>query len=649
MGLGVFQKIIKKHLMEGEMIAGKSIGIKIDQTLTQDTTGTMVYLEFEALRITHVKTELSVSYVDHNLLQNDYKNADDHRFIQSSASKYGAYFSRPGNGICHQLHLERFSVPGKTLLGSDSHTPTCGGIGMIAIGAGGLDVALAMAGNPFYMKMPQIVNVILTGKLKPFVSAKDIILYLLKKMSVKGGINKVFEFTGSGLRSLSVSERATITNMGAELGATTSIFPSDNMAYEFMKLQKRENDWVEIIADKDAVYDQNFEAVYDQNFEINLDSLEPMIAQPHSPDNVVKIRDIAGIKVDQVAIGSCTNSSLSDLMKIASLLKGRRIHPEVSVALNPGSRQVVRELVRRGALDWLLSAGVRILEMGCGPCIGIGFSPRSKGVSLRTYNRNFPGRSGTKDAQIYLVSPESAVAAAITGKITDPRDLGMKYPKIDVDKPFIINDSMIIPPSKLPDSVKIEKGPNIISIPLKSSLSNYIQAKVQLKLDNNISTDDILPAGTEIMSLRSNLPKISEYTFRYVNPDFFQIMKKEKTGIIVGGENYGQGSSREHAALTVMYLGIKTIIVKSFARIHRDNLINCGILPLLFKHEKDFDRIEQGDVLAFETSHLKSVNIEITNISKNFVFEALHDLNEREKTIVKAGGILPHYQSKKLD
>jgi len=641
MGLGVFQKIIKSHLMEGEMIAGKSIGIKIDQTLTQDTTGTMVYLEFEALRIPHVKTELSVSYVDHNLLQNGYKNADDHRFIQSSASKYGAYFSRPGNGICHQLHLERFSVPGKTLLGSDSHTPTSGGIGMIAIGAGGLDVALAMAGNPFYMKMPQIVNVILTGKLKLFVSAKDIILYLLKKLSVKGGINKVFEFTGSGLRSLSVSERATITNMGAELGATTSIFPSDNMAYEFMKLQKRESDWVEIIADKDVVYDQSFE--------INLDSLEPMIAQPHSPDNVVKIRDIAGIKVDQVAIGSCTNSSLSDLMKVASMLKSRKIHPEVSVALNPGSRQVVRELARRGALDWLLSAGVRILEMGCGPCIGIGFSPRSKGVSLRTYNRNFLGRSGTKDAQIYLVSLESAVAAAITGKITDPRDLGMEYPKIDVDKPFIIGDSMIIPPSKHPDSVKIEKGPNIISIPLKSSLSNNIQAKVQLKLNNNISTDDILPAGTEIMSLRSNLPKISEYTFHYVNPDFFQRMKKEKKGIIIGGKNYGQGSSREHAALTLMYLGIKTIIVKSFARIHRDNLINCGILPLVFKHEKDFDRIEQGDVLAFETNHLKSVNIEITNISKNFVFEALHDLNEREKTIVKAGGILPHYQSKKLD
>jgi aconitate hydratase len=641
MGLGVFQKIIKSHLIEGEMIAGKSIGIKIDQTLTQDTTGTMVYLEFEALGIPQVKTELSVSYVDHNLLQNGYKNADDHRFIQSSASKYGAYFSRPGNGICHQLHLERFSVPGKTLLGSDSHTPTCGGIGMIAIGAGGLDVALAMAGNPFHMKMPQVVNVILTGKLKPFVSAKDIILYLLKKLSVKGGINKVFEFTGSGVSSLHVSERATITNMGAELGATTSIFPSDNITYEFMKLQKRESDWVEIVADKDAIYDQSIEII--------LDSLEPMVAQPHSPDNVLKIRDIAGKKVDQVAIGSCTNSSLRDLMKVAQMLKGRRIHPEVSVALNPGSRQVVRELVRRGALDWLLSAGVRILEMGCGPCVGIGFSPRSKGVSLRTFNRNFPGRSGTKDAQVFLVSPESAVAATITGKITDPRDLGIEYPEIDIDKPLIIDDSMIISPSKHPDRVKIERGPNIISIPLKSSLSNYIQAKVQLKLGNNISTDDILPAGTEIMSLRSNLPKISEYTFRYVNPDFFQKMKKDKTGIIVGGNNYGQGSSREHAALVVMYLGIQTIIVKSFARIHRDNLINSGILPLIFKNEEDFNKIEQGDMLAFETNHLKSSDIQIKNISKNYVFEALHDLNEREKTIVWAGGILPYYKNKKLN
>ena len=641
MGLGIFQKIIKSHLIEGEIIAGESIGIKIDQTLTQDTTGTMVYLEFEAFGIPQVKTELSVSYVDHNLLQNGYKNADDHRFIQSSASKYGVYFSRPGNGICHQLHLERFAIPGKILLGSDSHTPTCGGISMVAIGAGGLDVALAMAGNPFYLKMPEVVNVILTGKLKPFVSAKDIILFLLKKLSVKGGINKVFEFTGSGLRFLSVSERATITNMGAELGATTSIFPSDRETQKFMKLQNRESAWVEIIADKDAIYDQSLE--------INLDSLEPMIAQPHSPDNVVKIRDISGIKVDQVAIGSCTNSSLKDLMKVAYMLKGRKIHPEVSVALNPGSRQVVRELVRRGALDWLLSAGVRILEMGCGPCVGIGFSPRSKGVSLRTFNRNFPGRSGTKDAQIYLVSPESAVAAAITGKITDPRDLGMEYPEINVNKAFMINDSMIILPSKHPDRVKIEKGPNIISIPLKSSLSNYIQAKVQLKLGNNISTDDILPAGTEIMALRSNLPKISEYTFHYVNPDFFQRMKKEKKGIIVGGKNYGQGSSREHAALTLMYLGIKTIIVKSFARIHRDNLINCGILPLVFKHEKDFDRIEQGDVLAFETNHLQSSNIQIKSVSKNFVFEAIHDLNEREKTIVRAGGILPYYRNKKLN
>ena len=641
MGLGVFQKIIKSHLIEGEMIAGKSIGIKIDQTLTQDTTGTMVYLEFEAFGIPQVKTELSVSYVDHNLLQNGYKNADDHRFIQSSASKYGAYFSRPGNGICHQLHLERFSVPGKTLLGSDSHTPTSGGIGMIAIGAGGLGVALAMAGNPFYMKMPQIVNVILTGKLKPFVSAKDIILYLLKKLSVKGGINKVFEFTGSGLRSLSVSERATITNMGAELGATTSIFPSDRETYKFMKLQNRESVWVEIVADKDAIYDQSIEII--------LDSLEPMVAQPHSPDNVVKIRDISGMKVDQVAIGSCTNSSLKDLVKVAQMLKGRKIHPEVSVALNPGSRQVVRELVRIGAFDWLLSAGVRILEMGCGPCVGIGFSPRSKGVSLRTYNRNFPGRSGTKDAQVYLVSPESAVAAAITGKITDPRDLGIEYPEIDIDKQLIIDDSMIILPSKHPDRVKIERGPNIISIPLKSSLCNYIQAKVQLKLGNNISTDDILPAGTEIMSLRSNLPKISEHTFRYVNPDFFQRMKKEKTGIIVGGNNYGQGSSREHAALTIMYLGIKMVIVKSFARIHRSNLINCGILPLTFVNENDFDKLRQDDILELTINDLNSNIMEVRNKTKNIVFLVKHDLNNREKDIVKAGGILSYYRSKKLD
>ena len=641
MGLGVFQKVIKSHLIEGEMIAGKSIGIKIDQTLTQDTTGTMVYLEFEAFGIPQVKTELSVSYVDHNLLQNGYKNADDHRFIQSSASKYGAYFSRPGNGICHQLHLERFSVPGKTLLGSDSHTPTCGGIGMIAIGAGGLDVALAMAGNPFYMKMPQVVNVILTGKLKPFVSAKDIILYLLKKLSVKGGINKVFEFTGSGLRSLSVSERATITNMGAELGATTSIFPSERETHKFMKLQNRESDWVEIVADKDAIYDQSIEII--------LDSLEPMVAQPHSPDNVVKIRDIAGKKVDQVAIGSCTNSSLKDLVKVAQMLKGRKIHPEVSVALNPGSRQVVRELVRIGAFDWLLSAGVRILEMGCGPCVGIGFSPRSKGVSLRTYNRNFPGRSGTKDAQVYLVSPESAVAAAITGKITDPRDLGIEYPEIDIDKQLIIDDSMIILPSKHPDRVKIERGPNIISIPLKSSLGNYIQAKVQLKLSNNISTDDILPAGTEIMSLRSNLPKISEHTFRYVNPDFFQRMKKEKTGIIVGGNNYGQGSSREHAALTIMYLGIKMVIVKSFARIHRSNLINCGILPLTFVNENDFDKLRQDDILELTINDLNSNIMEVRNKTKNIVFLVKHDLNNREKDIVKAGGILSYYRSKKLD
>lgn len=641
MGLSLFEKIIKDHLVEGEMVVDKNIGIKIDQTLTQDATGTMVYLEFEALGVPQVKTELSLSYVDHNMLQNGYRNADDHRFIQSAASKYGAYFSRPGNGICHQLHLERFAIPGKTLLGSDSHTPTCGGIGMVAIGTGGLDVALAMAGNPFYLRMPKVVNVILKGKLNPFVTAKDVILFLLKKLSVKGGVNKVFEFSGRGVDYLDVWDRATITNMGAELGATTSIFPSDRMTYEFMRLQSRENDWVEMVADEGAIYDQIIE--------IALDSLEPMIARPHSPDNVVNIKDIQGIKVDQVAIGSCTNSSLKDLMNVAYMLKGKKVHPDVSVAINPGSRQVVRELVRRGVFDWLLCAGVRILEMGCGPCVGIGFSPRSKGVSLRTFNRNFPGRSGTEDAQVYLVSPESAVAAAITGRITDPRALGIDYPGIHINEPLIIDDSMIIPPSKKSEMVKIEKGPNIGSIPLKSSLRDSIKSKVQLKLKDNISTDDILPAGTEIMSLRSNLPKISEYAFHYIDEDFFKRMKEEKTGIIVGGNNFGQGSSREHAALTLMYLGVQAIIVKSFARIHRDNLINFGILPLIFKKKDDFEKIEPGDIISFETNHLQSSHIQIKNISKNFYFKVFHDLNEREKKIVRAGGMLPYYKNKKVD
>lgn len=638
MGLGIFQKIIKNHLIEGKMISGETIGIKIDQTLTQDATGTMVYLEFETLGIPKVKTETSVSYVDHNLLQNGFMNADDHKFLQSSASKYGIYFSRPGNGICHQVHLERFAIPGKTLLGSDSHTPTCGGIGMVSIGVGGLDVALAMAGKPFYIKMPQIVNVIIKGKLNPFVSAKDIILFLLKQLTVKGGVNKVFEFSGPGLETLDVPERATIANMGAELGSTTTIFPSDNITYKFMRLQKRERDWIKIEADKDAVYDQTIE--------IDLNSLNPLIAQPNSPDNVVKIKEISGIKVDQIAIGGCTNSSFEDLMKVALILKGKKIHPEVSVAINPGSRQVLREIEKSGALEWLLFAGVRILEVGCGPCIGMGFSPPTNGVSLRTYNRNFLGRSGTKNAKVYLVSPESAAASAITGVITDPRDLGLEPLKIEIEEKIDTNDSMILSPSVEPEKVKIIKGPNIYSLPLKNHLENKIEAKIELKVGDNITTDDIIPAGANVLPLRSNLPKISEHTFESIDPKFVSRMKKEGKGIIIGGVNYGQGSSREHAALTIMYLGIKMVVVKSFARIHRSNLINCGILPLTFKDEKDFNKLEQGNILELRISDLESDIIEIKNVEKNFMFKVKNDLNNREKDIVKAGGILPYYKNK---
>lgn len=641
MGLGVFQKIIKKHLLDGKLTPGETIGIRIDQTHTQDATGTMVYLEFETLGIPKVKTETSVSYVDHNLLQNGFMNADDHKFLQSFASKYGIYFSRPGNGICHQVHLERFAIPGKTLLGSDSHTPTCGGIGMVSIGVGGLDVALAMAGKPFYIKMPQIVNVIIKGKLKPFVSAKDIILFLLKQLTVKGGVNKVFEFSGPGVSTLNVTERATITNMGAELGATTSIFPSDDITYKFMKLQNRERDWVKIYADKDAVYDQTIE--------IDLDTLEPLIAQPHLPDNVVKIKEISGIKVDQIAIGGCTNSSFEDLMKVALILKGKKIHPEVNVAINPGSRQVLREIEKNGALEWLLSAGVRILEIGCGPCIGMGFSPSTNGVSLRTYNRNFLGRSGTKSAKVYLVSPESAAAAAITGFITDPRDLGLEPLKIEIEEKIDTNDSMILSPSVEPEKVKIIKGPNIYSLPLKDHLENKIEAKIELKVGDNITTDDIIPAGANVLPLRSNLPKISEHTFELIDSKFVSRMKKEGKGIVIGGVNYGQGSSREHAALTIMYLGIKMVIVKSFARIHRSNLINCGILPLTFVNENDFDKLRQDDILELTINDLNSNIMEVRNKTKNIVFLVKHDLNNREKDIVKAGGILSYYRSKKLD
>jgi len=639
MGLGIFQKIIKNHLVEGKMKSGESIGIKIDQNLIHDGTGMLVYLELESMGITKIQTETSVCYIDHGLLQNGFMNADNYRFLQSASSKYGAYFSRPGNGICHQVHLERFAKPGQILLGADSHTPTSGAAGMIAIGGGGLDIALVMSGEPFRLRMPEIVNIVLKGKLNLFVSAKDIILYLLKKLTAKGGISKVFEYSGSGLENLNISQRATIANMGTELGALTSIFPSDNMVFKFMQYQNRERDWISIEADKDLVYDQTIE--------IDLETLEPLIAQPHSPDKVVKVKDIAGKRVGQVAIGSCTNSSFEDLMKVATMLKGKKIHPNTEVALNPGSMQVLREITKNGALDWLLSAGVRILEVGCGPCIGMGFSPATNGISLRTYNRNFIGRSGTKSAQVYLVSPETAVAAAITGMITDPRDLGLDLPKISVEGKCVTDDSMILSPSIEPEKVEIIRGPNIVSLPMNAPLNDEIKTKIQLKLEDNITTDDITPGGTKVLPLRSNLPKSSEYTFVSIDSDFFSRMKKEGKGIIIGGYNYGQGSAREMAAFACMYLGVKAIIVKSFSRIHRDNLINSGVLPLIFERVEDYDKLEQGDLLEIKVKNLESNIINIKNKTKKFVFMAKHELTNREKEIIKAGGALPYYRNKK--
>jgi len=639
MGLGIFQKIVKSHLLEGEMVHGKTVGIKIDQNLIHDGTGMMVYLEFEALGITRIKTETVVCYIDHGLLQSGYRNADDHRYLQTASSKYGAYFSRPGNGICHQVHLERFAVPGKVLLGADSHTPTAGGVGMFAIGLGGLDIALTMAGEPFYLQMPKIINVILKGRLKPFVSAKDIILFLLKELSVKGGINKVFEYSGTGVLNLNVTERATITNMGTELGATTSIFPSDQTTFEFLKYQSRERDWIPLEADSDAQYDEKIE--------IELDTLEPLIAQPHLPDNVVNVRKIAGKSVDQIVIGSCTNSSLEDLLKVASILKGKKVHPGIEVALNAGSRQVLNEITRMGALNTLISAGVRILEVGCGPCIGMGFSPPTKGISLRTYNRNFYGRSGTIDAEVYLVSPEVAAASAITGKITDPRDLCLEPIQLANIEKKDIDDSMIISPSIEPEKVKIIKGPNIVDLPLQKPLESHIEANIQLKLGDNITTDDIVPGGSKVLPLRSNLPASAEYAFIAIDSDFKRRMKKVNKGIIIAGSNYGQGSSREMAAFVCMYLGVKAVIAKSFSRIHRDNLINSGVLPLIFERLEDYDRLEQGDLLEIKAINLESDMINIKNKTKKFIFMVKHELTNREKEIIKAGGTLPYYRNKR--
>jgi aconitate hydratase len=634
MGDNVARKILKNHLITGTLEAGQEISIRIDQTLTQDATGTMAYLQFEAMGVPQVKTKRSVSYVDHNTLQTGFENADDHLFLQSIAAKHGIYFSRPGNGICHQVHLERFGVPGETLLGSDSHTPTGGGLGMLAIGAGGLDVAVAMAGGPFYLTMPKIVNVKLLGKLSPWVSAKDIILEVLRILSVKGGVSKIIEYTGEGVKTLSVPERATITNMGAELGATTSVFPSDEITREFLKAQNREDLWQALVPDVDAHYDETIE--------IDLSELEPLVAQPHSPDNVKKVKEVGPIRVNQVAIGSCTNSSYTDLKRVASILRGKIVHPNVSLVIAPGSRQVYKMLADDGTLAELIAAGARILESACGPCIGMGQAPNSGGVSVRTFNRNFLGRSGTKDAGIYLASPEVAAASALSGHLTDPRELGTFY-EIKQPEAFSIDDRMILAPSDTPLEVEIKRGPNIKPLPVNTSLKNMITGEVLLKVGDNITTDHIMPAGAKILPLRSNIPAISEHVFEQVDEQFATRAKEKEGGFVVGGHNYGQGSSREHAALAPMYLGVKAVITKSFARIHKANLINFGILPLVFANEADYDTIDQGDILEMSCLHEELKNdatIHLVNLSKNLTYDLKHDLSDRFVNIILAGGLL---------
>ncbi len=636
MGLTLTEKILSAHLVEGEMIKGSEIGIKIDQTLTQDATGTMAYLEFEAMGVPRVKTEKSVAYIDHNTLQSGFENADDHRFIGSVCKKHGIYFSRPGNGICHQVHLERFGIPGKTLIGSDSHTPTGGGIGMIAIGAGGMDVAVAMGGGTYYITCPKVVKVNLTGKLRTWVAAKDVILEVLKRLSVKGGVGKVIEYCGEGVKTLSVPERATITNMGAELGATTSIFPSDEATRTFLKAQGREADYTPLSADEDAVYDEVVE--------INLSELVPLAACPHSPDNVKSVEEIGNMKIDQVCIGSCTNSSLLDMLKVAHILKGKTVHPDVSLSIAPGSKQVLNMLAENGALSILIDAGARILESACGPCIGMGQSPNSKGISLRTFNRNFEGRSGTKDGQIYLVSPEMAAISAVNGYLTDPREIG-DMPEFKLPEVFKINDNMVVPPieEEKMDTVEILRGPNIKPFPVSEPLAENIEAGVSLKVGDNITTDHIMPAGAKILPLRSNIPKISEYCFAVCDEHFHDRALEMGKSIIIGGSNYGQGSSREHAALAPLYLGVKAVITKSFARIHMANLINAGIVPMTFANETDYDRISEGDELAISDiiSQLKAGDvIKVTNKTKGFDFEANVSLSERQKDMIYAGGLL---------
>lgn len=635
MGYTIAEKIIKSHLVSGEMKVGEEIGLRIDQTLTQDATGTMAYLEFEVMGIPQVKTECSVAYIDHNTLQSGFENADDHKYIQTVAAKHGVYFSRPGNGICHQVHYERFGIPGKTLIGSDSHTPTGGGLGMLAMGAGGMDVAVAMGGGAYHIPMPRMIFVELIGELRPNVSAKDIILEVLRMLSVKGGVGAIVEYGGEGVATLSVPERATITNMGAELGATTSIFPSDEVTRQFLVAQDREADWSPLASDPDAEYAECYS--------INLSELEPLAACPNSPDNVKSVKELTGIKVDQIAIGSCTNSSFADMTKTALVLKGHKIADSVSLGISPGSRQVLSMMAESGALTDMIDAGARILECACGPCIGMGFSPNSKGVSLRTFNRNFLGRSGTKDGQVYLVSPETAAASALTGYITDPTTLSPIAQPQQPDR-FRINDDGIIAPLPAAEAAAAEvlRGPNIKPFPETSPLDNQIEAAVILKVGDNITTDHIMPAGSKVLPYRSNVPKISEFCFSVVDETFAARAKAAGKGFIIGGSNYGQGSSREHAALAPLFLGIKAVIAKSFARIHAANLVNAGILPLIFNNPDDYDEIEQGDVLRLDNVRSALGDDRIILHAGNKDIQLRMELAERQKEVLLAGGLLDY-------
>jgi len=634
MGETLTHKIIRQHRVSGTMEPGSEVGLRIDQTLTQDATGTMTYLQFEALELPRVRTELSVSYVDHNMLQTDFRNADDHRYLQSVAARYGLYFSRPGNGICHQVHLERFGVPGKTLLGADSHTPTAGGLGMLAIGAGGLDVAVAMAGAPFYVPMPRVIYVHLEGALRPWVSAKDLILELLRRLSVKGGVGCVLEYGGAGVASLNVPQRATITNMGAELGATTSIFPSDEQTRVFLAAQGREDVWVPLQADPDATYDEVIE--------IDLSTLEPLVACPHSPDNVVPVRELEGLKVDQVCIGSCTNSSVVDLETVAAILRDRTVHPSLSLTISPGSKQALTMIARSGALADLVNAGARVLEAGCGPCIGMGQAPQSGARSLRSFNRNFQGRSGTADAEVYLASAQVCAAAALYGEIVDPRRLGAA-PAVQMPERFVINDNMIVPPPKDGSGVEIARGPNIKPLPTRGPLEDCLEGELLLVTGDNVTTDHIMPAGAQVLPFRSNVPALSDFVFTRIDPTFPQRARKAGGGFVLGGENYGQGSSREHAALVPMYLGLKAVLAKSFARIHQANLVNFGILPLILVEPQDYEQFSQGDRLRISgvrEALLAGGPLLVQNETQGFEIPVRVELSPRQVQILLAGGLL---------